>query len=323
MGNMAKTVDARLTFQDRLGGWRVRWGIGRYSYLVEPGMYAIGKPSDRDVVLVTANYKLTFDSLRKELNGINAWILVLDTRGINVWCAAGKGTFGTDELVKRLQSAGVDKVVTHRTLIVPQLGAPGVSGFEVFRRTGFRVVFGPVRAGDLPRFLERGVKADQEMRIVTFSFLERLAVIPVELVMSLKYFAVFSAIALVLWVLVGGSRFQEALSLSLSVLGAFFTGIVLVPALLPWIPFRSFALKGWTLGLFWAVAAGYLWRAGPWRFCGNLLLLPALSAFLSLNFTGASTFTSQTGVNREIKLFAKPMGVAAALGLLLTLVGAV
>ena len=76
-------------------------------YTVEPGLYAVGKPDERSPVLVTANYKLSFDKLRNELTGRNVWILVLDTKGINVWCSAGKGTFGTMELVGRIESTGL------------------------------------------------------------------------------------------------------------------------------------------------------------------------------------------------------------------------
>ena len=67
----------------------VRWSIGRNNYKIEPGIYALGSPDKNSEVLVTANYKLSFDTLRKNLTGLNVWILVLDTKGINVWCAAG------------------------------------------------------------------------------------------------------------------------------------------------------------------------------------------------------------------------------------------
>ncbi|MDH3284405.1 MAG: hypothetical protein OEQ13_06655, partial [Acidobacteriota bacterium] len=87
------SVDSRLRPGDRLGRWRVRWSIGRGRYRVEPGLYRIGRPGPTSPVLVTANYKLTFDALRSELDGVDAWILVLETRGVNVWCAAAKGTF--------------------------------------------------------------------------------------------------------------------------------------------------------------------------------------------------------------------------------------
>ncbi len=87
---------------DRWGQIRARMGSFRMEYIVKPGLYAIGSPDAESDIFVSANYKLSFDILRRELAGINGWILVLDTKGINVWCAAGKGTFGTDELVKRV-----------------------------------------------------------------------------------------------------------------------------------------------------------------------------------------------------------------------------
>ncbi|MCP4566261.1 MAG: acetyl-CoA synthase subunit gamma, partial [FCB group bacterium] len=120
-------VKTKLEFSDRLGGCKVRWGMGRMSYIISPGLYAVGSPSDKSPVFVTANFKLSFDHLRSELTGINGWILVLDTKGINVWCAAGKGTFGTDELVHRIRETQLEKVISHRRLILPQLGAPGVA----------------------------------------------------------------------------------------------------------------------------------------------------------------------------------------------------
>lgn len=121
-------------------------------YQVPPGLYAVGNPDPAAPVLVSANYKLSFDRLRRELNGFNLWILVVDTKGINVWCAAGKGTFGTGELVRRIEQTRLSQVVTGRTLILPQLAAPGVAAHEVLQRSGFKVVYGPVRAADLRSF---------------------------------------------------------------------------------------------------------------------------------------------------------------------------
>ena len=128
-------------------------------YAVDPGLYAVGNPDGESPVLVTANYKMSFDMLREALPNRNAWILVLDTKGINVWCAAGKGTFGTTELVNRIASSGLPRIVSHRELIVPQLSGPGVAAHEVKRLSGFKVIYGPIRAADLPNFLDRGFKA--------------------------------------------------------------------------------------------------------------------------------------------------------------------
>lgn len=310
-------VQARLTFADRLGGWKVRWGIGRGRYRIEPGLYAIGAPDSKSPVLVTANYKLSFDSLRKELPGVDAWILVLDTRGINVWCAAGKGTFGTAELIRSIESSGLSDRVTHRTLILPQLGAPGVAGYEVKRLTGFQVAYGPVRASDIKPFLAAGMKATPEMRLVQFGLKDRLAVVPTDMVEAAKYILPYLILAAAWRFARGGSWPQLLPVTSVMLTGAALAGTLFVAALLPWIPFRSFALKGWALGLIWALVAGTYYRLEFTAFAGALLLFPAVSAFLALNLTGSSTFTSQTGVNKEIRWFARPIAASAIVGILL------
>ena len=127
-------VGTELSFADRLGSWEARWGIGRYRYRIEPGLYAVGEPTHESPVFVTANYKMSFDSLRSQLGGHDGWILVLDTKGINVWCAAGKRTFGTEEIVARIQAVSLRSVVSYRTLILPQLGFyTGPSAQKTFR----------------------------------------------------------------------------------------------------------------------------------------------------------------------------------------------
>jgi len=315
-GDTVPVVQAGLTFSDRLGGWKVRLGIGRGRYRIDPGLYAIGAPDRGSPVLVTANYKLSFDSLRKELSDIDAWILVLDTRGINVWCAAGKGTFGTAELVSSIESSGLRDRVTHRTLILPQLGAPGVAGYEVKRLTGFQTVYGPVRASDIKRFLAAGMKATPEMRLVQFRLKDRLAVVSTDMAEAAKYILPYLILAAAWHLVRGGSWLQVLSPTSVMLIGAVLTGTLFAAALLPWIPFRSFALKGWTLGLIWALSAGALYRLELSAFAGALLLFPAVSAFLALNLTGSSTFTSQTGVNKEIRWFARPIAASAILGII-------
>ncbi|MFA4851922.1 MAG: mercury methylation corrinoid protein HgcA, partial [Bacteroidales bacterium] len=168
---------------------KVRWSIGRMNYKVKQGLYAVGNPDESSNIFVSANFKLSFDHLRRALHGMNAWILVLDTKGINVWCAAGKGTFGTKELVYRIKAHELDKIVNHRKVIVPQLGATGVSAHEVKNKTGFSVIYGPVRAEDIGDFVKAGFKATPEMRRVKFPLKERIKLIPVELAFG-KYYLI-------------------------------------------------------------------------------------------------------------------------------------
>jgi CO dehydrogenase/acetyl-CoA synthase gamma subunit (corrinoid Fe-S protein) len=166
-----------------------RLGVKRNEHLIEAGLYTLGKTTKDSPVFVSANYTLSFDALRSALAGIDAYILVLDTKGINVWCAAGKKTFGTDELVRRIEAVKLHDIVNHRLLIVPQLGATGVSAREVRARSEFKVEFGPVRAADLPEYLKTH-KATEEMRLVNFTILDRIVLIPVELNQYLSSFMI-------------------------------------------------------------------------------------------------------------------------------------
>jgi hypothetical protein len=309
-------VSTRWGSGDRLGALLVRLGLRRHSYTVRPGLYGIGSPDAWSPVFVTGNYKLSFDHLRRALAGQNGWILALDTRGINVWCAAGKGTFGTDELATRLEASGLARIVSHRTLILPQLGAPGVAAHEISKRTKFRVVYGPVRAADLPAFLDAGSKAAPRMRLVRFGLKDRLILTPVEVGMVLASKGFLAGLAL--WIV--GRLWVKPLAFSLpAVLVAIAIGTVVVPALLPWIPGRAFSLKGWLVGMLWALGflalRGWPAAAGDWlSAAAYLLILPALSAFIAMGFTGSSPITSLSGVVKEMRTAVPLMLVASLLG---------
>ena len=304
---------------DKWGAFRARWAFNRMNYRVDPGLYAVGNPGPDSVVLVSANYKLSFDVLRRELKYIDAWIMVLDTRGINVWCAAGKGTFGTEEIVNRIEETGLTEIIDHRKLIVPQLGGPGVAAAEVKKRSGFSVIYGPVRASDLPRFLANGMTATPDMRRVRFSFYDRLVLVPVEVGNGFK----FLLIALVGFFLLSGLNsggYSGAavqtfgLRSTVNLLLAYLAGTVLGPLLLPWLPGRSFAVKGILPGavLFLiSFRAGFTGRS-PLAIIAWLLLITAISSFATMNFTGASTYTSLSGVRKEMRI-AVPLQIAAVI----------
>jgi hypothetical protein len=317
-------VTTTLRANDVIGSWKARWGIGRMNYTIPPGLYAAGQPDSGSPVLVSANYKMSFDTLRRELTGIDAWILVLDTKGINVWCAAGKGTFGTEELVRRVTGFGLSEVVSHHVLIVPQLGAPGVAAQEVQRDTGFKVVYGPVRAFDLPAFLKAGNKATPEMREVRFGFMDRLVLTPMELAAVIKPGLILLGLLFLLALLRNPSvsffsLVGRALLAFVPFLGAILAGAVVAPALLLYIPGRAFAWKGWFVGLIWAVIF-VVSSSAQWTLAlFYLLVLPALSGYLTMNFTGASTYTSLSGVVREMKTALPALVVSAGLGFVLLL----
>ncbi len=331
-GAEVPTIRTRLDWADYRGAWKARWAINRMAYRVPPGLYAVGNPTPDCPVLVAANYKMSFDRLRSQLSGLDAWILVLDTQGVNVWCAAGKGTFGTDELVRKIEQFNLLEATSHRTVIVPQLGAPGVAAHEVEKRTGVRVVYGPVRAEDIPGFLAAGMKATRAMRRVGFSFRDRVAVIPVEW-MTMAKWPLLAAVVLFLLAGLGRDGYSGSRAIGIGIptavmiLATSFGSITLGPALLPWLPGRAFSVKGLWIGLVmlgaflridWFAAAVYQNWASTWAWC---LLVPAIASVLVMGFTGASTYTSLSGVRREAK-FALPIDLFAVVtGLALWLVG--
>lgn len=293
---------------DRLGTAGARLGVIRRRYRVAPGLYAVGSPGPDSPVLVTANYKLSFDSLRFSVSGIDAWLLVADTRGINVWCAAGKGTFSAGEVSDLVRRSRLAEVVSHRRLVLPQLAAPGVTAREVTRDCGFSVRFGPVRATDLPAWLERDGQGDEAMREVTFTLAERAVLIPVELYLLARPLLGLVVLALCLSGL-GPGVFSPAAAVQRGVLllGAtglgILAGAVLVPLLLPWLPARQFWLKGVYTGLAVAALARPLVATGVSGVEQAALTLwaVAVSSYLAMNFTGSTPFTSLSGVEREMR----------------------
>jgi hypothetical protein len=289
-------------------------------YTVDPGLYAVGKPDNESPVFVSANYKLTFDTLRKNLEGLDCWLLILDTKGVNVWCAAGEGTFGTDELLSRIESSELARYVSHKKLVLPQLGATGVSAHAVKQQSGYDVSYGPVRANDIKEYLEAGYEATKEMRTVQFSLWDRLVLTPMELLPALKYtLPVFGVMLL-------ANQFAATPFDKTDIIanaGAIVSGSVLTPALLPYIPGKAFSTKGWLVGLGLTASilgiSGKLKKGSGLLSAGHLLLFPAIASFLAMNFTGASTYTSPSGVNKEMRKALPFIVGAAAAGVAITL----
>ncbi len=321
-------VKTQLERTDFLGTITARLGIERDQYKIAPGLYCVGNPGQDSPVLVTANYKLSFDTLRRELTSLDAWVLVIDTRGINVWCAAGKALFCTREVVRCVNHSLLKKVVRHNQLILPQLAATGVSAHRVKKESGFTVLWGPVRAQDIQRFIAKGSKVDKSMRKVTFSMGERIVLIPVELSHLPKpTMWLLPAIFLLSGIGTNFFSFSDAFSRSLMVLAAYAAGIlggaVAAPVLLPWIPVRAFALKGMLIGIAagLAVVAIFYSRIIWAEALALLLITMVISSYLSMNFTGSTPFTSPSGVEKEMRK-AIPLQAAVALIALVAWVGA-
>jgi len=308
-------TDHQIRLKDIVNHLQARWGIKRMKHKVEPGLYKLGKPVPDSPVFVTANYTLSFDALRSYLKDIDGYILVLNTFGINVWCAAGKGTFGTEELVRKIEETNLAEIINHRNLILPQLGAPGVSAHEVKERSGFHIKYAPVRAEDIPEYLSTK-KVSAEARRVKFTLGDRLTLVPVELKQVLLPMLILTVVLF----------FTVGLIPALALFGSVIAGTVLFPAMLPWLPTKNFSTKGFILGGFVASVFGLAHVLSSLHHpliyilvstLAYVITLPPVTAFLSLNFTGATTFTSRSGVRKEINTYFPAMVWMAGGGLIL------
>ena len=125
-------------------------------------------------MLVTCNFYITVRRLIRWLRGVDAWLIVADSKGVNVWCAAGAEEFNTRSVVSAVKTSGIADLVDHRRLILPPLAAPGIRAKDIKDQTGWSVRWGPVRAREIPLYLESGQHRSEDMKRASYNWLERL-----------------------------------------------------------------------------------------------------------------------------------------------------
>lgn len=161
------------------------------------GLIKIGNPNENSPVFLTGNYCVTVERVKRvlEKEGISCYLLIANSGGINVWCSAAGGHFTHHDVISALKMSGIEKLVNHRKLILPQLAAVGIEAGKVREKTGWNVVWGPVYAKDIPEFLRKGHKT-AEMRQVEFSLTQR---IEMAVMWAFPFSLIIVLIALFLW----------------------------------------------------------------------------------------------------------------------------
>jgi hypothetical protein len=227
--------------------------------------------------------------------------------------------FSTEEVVRRVKISQAQKVVTHNRLILPQLAATGVAAHDVKKQSGFKVIYGPVRSKDIPKFLASSFKSEPSMRRVTFNTIDRVILAPVELAHLPKpslwvLLAAFLISGIGTPVFSISAAWLRGIMLTVAYAAGILAGAVATPALLPWIPGRSFALKGAIIGVLSAAGIVALFRSDLHLLDAIALILwtTAVSSYLAMNFTGSTPFTSPSGVEKEMRK-AIPLQAAALL----------
>ena len=239
---------------------------------VRTGLYRIGEPDCSSPVLVTGNYDLTVRRVVRELDGqVDAWLLVANSKGINVWCGAGGGHFTAENIIAAIKTSGLADVVDHRRLTLPQLCANGVDGWKIRRETGWEVHWGPVRAVDIPAYLQAEMQKTDSMRWVRFPMRDRLEMMAV----TLGFYGLLILLPVaVFWPLL----FRPVL-LSLVGLSTFYA------IAMPWLPGRDGLAKSLPLSVISLLGLGlYTWLVDP---------APASSIFArGIGLAGLSVFVA-------------------------------
>jgi NAD-dependent dihydropyrimidine dehydrogenase PreA subunit len=145
-----------------------------FPHATRPGLRRIGTPGPGSAVLVTGNYTLTVRRMLRVLEGRDAWLLVADSRGINVWCASGGGHLTHHDVISVLRVSGIDALAEHRILVLPQLAATGIERRRIAEATGWKARWGPARLEDLPEYLDSGGVVEPGQRYMRFPLRERL-----------------------------------------------------------------------------------------------------------------------------------------------------
>lgn len=314
-------LDTKIHVRDTFMNIGIRLGFNRFDYKVPPGLYCIGTPTEDDDVIVTCNYKLTVDIVRKELESMNIWLLVLDTAGVNVWCAAGKGSFGTAELVYSIEKADLKNKVNHKRLILPQLGGPGIQSHLIKETTGFSVTYGPVRISDMKSFMDQGYKADEKMRTVEFGLFDRVKVTYLEMITAVKYLIILFVIPLLASLVMKDIGLKEVFAFAGIYSIGTFTGALLIPIVLPIMPFRMFYKNGILVSGLLLVAYMYFFNMISVFSIGNSLIAISVAGYVAMNFTGSTTFTSLSGVKKEMEQAIPILGGILLIGSIVTVVG--
>jgi NAD-dependent dihydropyrimidine dehydrogenase PreA subunit len=169
-----KTPKGIRDFTPRDALWTVFHVLFRhFNFPCECGLVAIGHPTPDSPVFLSGNYSYTVHLLKRALRGMDAYLLVADSAGSNVWCAAGMNEFTENDVVDAIRVADLAARVRRRRLVAPPYAAPGVDVDFVKRETGFEIAWGPAHLRDIPAYAARGFRCTPEMRLVPHALSER------------------------------------------------------------------------------------------------------------------------------------------------------
>ncbi len=283
---------------------------------IEPGIYQSGNPNEASPIIVTANYVYTYIKVMRALKGTDAWVLCVDSRGINVWCAARGNNFGNKQLIEAVKTSGISNITNKKTLIVPQLSAGGIAAPLIKAETPdfpFNILYGPVWAKDIPKFLEeRPARKPNKMKLAKFTISHRFRAEITHTTFLFRKIFLWPSIALIMLFI--GLSFINTIWLSeLWIVGELWLWIIISNALIAiFFPLTNFTRKFITKGIVFGVINVLLFGGISWLLHYSLpsILLSSifyfwLAFFSTMSFSGYSMATSPREIQDEYPVFSK------------------
>ncbi|MFX0100682.1 MAG: methyltransferase domain-containing protein [Candidatus Hodarchaeota archaeon] len=276
---------------------------------IEPGIYKSGNPTGESPVIVTANYDYTYIKVMRDLEGIDAWVLCVDSQGINVWCAARGGNFGNMQLKEVVQATNIQDCTTSRQLILPQLSAGGIESPKLLKKSArfpFKIKFGPVWSSDLPEYLEKmPARKPDSMKRANFSIGHRSVAGVTHLTFSIRKIFMFPLLALLLLSII--LKNPRILQFDVEMLISLILTNLLLVVIFPLTKFtRAFIIKGLIMGLFnTAVMASLSWFLirQDWAFLWHSCFHFWIGVFSTMSFSGYTMATSPREIGEEYPKF--------------------
>jgi ubiquinone/menaquinone biosynthesis C-methylase UbiE len=299
---------------------------------IEPGLYKSGDPDETSPIIVTANYSYTFIKVMRALKRKDAWVLCIDSRGINVWCAARGNNFGNKQLFEAVKASGIEKITKKKTLILPQLSAGGIAAPLIKSEKPdfpFNVLYGPVWAKYLPQFLEeRPAKKPEKMKLAKFTVSHRFRAEVTHTTFLFRKIFFWPSIAILL-LLIGFIFFDILLIEKLWIVAEIWVWLIianfLIAMLFPITNFtRKFITKGLIFGfinvLFFSGISWFLKVSLPSIFL-SLCFYFWIAFFSTMSFSGYTMATSPREIQDEYPVFTKINMTLLIIGLISKVIG--
>ena len=175
-----------------------------FNFPCELGVRAIGNPNEYSPVFLSGNYTLTVHRLMKCLRPYDCYLIVANSKGSNVWCAAGMNEFNEFDIIDAINVSHLKGKVKGRRIIAPPYAAPGVDVKVIEEQTSFKLEWGPTHLDDLPDYIDKNYRRTSEMTLAQFGFLDRMEqALSTALVYCLTIFPLLFFFPTYTWILMG------------------------------------------------------------------------------------------------------------------------